>query len=181
MHVNPLSLLATCMGGWILINSCYSEENYSLFLSFSSLEFLSIYIMKNERKNHFSFLQEQAPCFMKELQFIIKSQKDSRCIFSEINDWSTSILPSFTKSNPLFVHTIIFSFLRLVMICNQKKMQLEPSQFCDFSVERQHAVCVQTVFLAKVPIISGWFLSLKDNFWWKDANWKGYESIILGQ
>lgn len=42
--------------------------------------------MKNERKNHFSFLQEQVLYFMKELKFIIKSQKDSRCIFSEIYD-----------------------------------------------------------------------------------------------
>lgn len=40
--------------------------------------------MKNERKNHFSFLQERALCFMKELQFIIKSQEDSRRVCSEI-------------------------------------------------------------------------------------------------
>lgn len=31
MHVNPFSSLATGMGGRTLINSCYSEENYSLF------------------------------------------------------------------------------------------------------------------------------------------------------
>lgn len=30
-HVNSLSSLATVMGGWTLINRCYSEEFYSLF------------------------------------------------------------------------------------------------------------------------------------------------------
>lgn len=45
-------------------------------------------------------------------------------MFSEIYNWSANIEPSFTKTNSLFAYTLIFSFLWLVVIYNQKKCNI---------------------------------------------------------